>query len=636
MAEALADRLAEAFAECLHKRVRDEWGYGRAEALTIDDLIHEKYRGIRPAAGYPACPDHTEKATLWRLLNVEANTGMQITESFAMWPGSSVSGLYFAHPDVALLLARQNRPRPGCRLRRAQRHDHRRSRALARPQPQLRSSRERNLPIVADLGVAVPRQRPRLRAAAQKISAPLHRINPLCATVEIEQITKSENRVASSNGRGALAWRHCALPAVRFFSVPIAHLYAPLAPSRRPLDPYRCWCLDECGERPILRPSPERTGTQRCMRCRSMLAAVLFSGVLLCGCGGGASTGGFNAAPRKQRLPIISASNAQNGAFIVTLASPTTGSSIDYTVDGSTPTTSPQVYQAPFLVATNLTVKAIAVASGTTASTVTTQAFAPNIPSGTLVWSDEFSNSTSPNAQPSPRTWTYDTGPGSICCGNNEQENYCAWVSSVSPCNPANPEHLCGHRPASSTSLPANPPPASTPQAASAPRDCSAFNTAALKPAMKLPESQGMWPAFWLLGNNVKTINWPASGEIDVMEHIDGNNPQNEGYDWVQGTIHGTDLSSGIQYHPTGFSAADWHTYGMIWSKGQIQFYVDSPSNVYATFTPTTQAGTWPFDAGPQFILLNLAVGGDWPGPPNSQTQFPSEVQVDYVRLYTN
>jgi 5-methyltetrahydrofolate--homocysteine methyltransferase len=99
MAEALADRLAEAFAECLHKRVRDEWGYGRAENLTTDDLIHEKYRGIRPAPGYPASPDHTEKGTIWRLLDVEARTGIQITESFAMWPGSSVSGLYFAHPE---------------------------------------------------------------------------------------------------------------------------------------------------------------------------------------------------------------------------------------------------------------------------------------------------------------------------------------------------------------------------------------------------------------------------------------------------------------------------------------------------------------------------------------------------------
>ncbi len=99
MAEALADRLAEAFAECLHKRVREEWGYGRCEKLTTDEIIHEKYRGIRPAAGYPACPDHTEKGTLWNLLEVEAKTGITLTESFAMWPGSSVSGFYFAHPE---------------------------------------------------------------------------------------------------------------------------------------------------------------------------------------------------------------------------------------------------------------------------------------------------------------------------------------------------------------------------------------------------------------------------------------------------------------------------------------------------------------------------------------------------------
>ena len=99
MAEALADRLAEAFAECLHKQVRNEWGYGCSETLTKEDFIQEKYRGIRPAAGYPACPDHTEKGALWNVLDVETNTGMLITESFAMWPGSSVSGLYFAHPE---------------------------------------------------------------------------------------------------------------------------------------------------------------------------------------------------------------------------------------------------------------------------------------------------------------------------------------------------------------------------------------------------------------------------------------------------------------------------------------------------------------------------------------------------------
>ena len=99
MAEALADRLAEAFAECLHKQVRDAWGYGRAETFTPEELIQEHYRGIRPAPGYPACPDHTEKGTIWRLLDVKAKTGIEITESFAMWPGSSVSGLYLAHPE---------------------------------------------------------------------------------------------------------------------------------------------------------------------------------------------------------------------------------------------------------------------------------------------------------------------------------------------------------------------------------------------------------------------------------------------------------------------------------------------------------------------------------------------------------
>jgi 5-methyltetrahydrofolate--homocysteine methyltransferase len=99
MAEALADRLAEAFAEFLHKRVRDEWGFGKSENLSAEDLLEEKYRGIRPAAGYPASPDHTEKNILWKLLDVEKNAGIQLTESCAMWPGSSVSGLYFAHPD---------------------------------------------------------------------------------------------------------------------------------------------------------------------------------------------------------------------------------------------------------------------------------------------------------------------------------------------------------------------------------------------------------------------------------------------------------------------------------------------------------------------------------------------------------
>jgi 5-methyltetrahydrofolate--homocysteine methyltransferase len=101
MTKALADRLAEAFAELLHQRVRRDWGYGKGEKLTHEQLIAEEYQGIRPAAGYPSCPDHTEKATLWRLLDVEKSTGISLTESYAMLPAAAVSGLYFAHPQAS-------------------------------------------------------------------------------------------------------------------------------------------------------------------------------------------------------------------------------------------------------------------------------------------------------------------------------------------------------------------------------------------------------------------------------------------------------------------------------------------------------------------------------------------------------
>jgi 5-methyltetrahydrofolate--homocysteine methyltransferase len=100
MSKALADRLAEALAEWLHKQARADWGFGRDEHLSHDDLIEEKYRGIRPASGYPCCPDHTEKRSLWQLLDVEKAAGIVLTESYAMYPGASVSGFYYAHPEA--------------------------------------------------------------------------------------------------------------------------------------------------------------------------------------------------------------------------------------------------------------------------------------------------------------------------------------------------------------------------------------------------------------------------------------------------------------------------------------------------------------------------------------------------------
>ena len=100
MVKALADRFAEAFAEYLHEKVRKEiWGYSKDETLTNDEMIAEAYKGIRPAPGYPACPDHLEKPTIWKLLNVENKIGVTLTESMAMWPASSVSGYYFGNPE---------------------------------------------------------------------------------------------------------------------------------------------------------------------------------------------------------------------------------------------------------------------------------------------------------------------------------------------------------------------------------------------------------------------------------------------------------------------------------------------------------------------------------------------------------
>ena len=152
MAKALADRLAEALAERLHQRVRKEfWAYAPDETLGGGEMIAEQYRGIRPAPGYPAQPDHTEKGTLFQLLDAERRIGVNLTESFAMWPGASVCGLYFSHPEVLLFRRRPHRTRPSRGLRRAQGLDGRRGRKMAGADPQLRSTRRaQRRRIVAD------------------------------------------------------------------------------------------------------------------------------------------------------------------------------------------------------------------------------------------------------------------------------------------------------------------------------------------------------------------------------------------------------------------------------------------------------------------------------------------------------
>lgn len=373
---------------------------------------------------------------------------------------------------------------------------------------------------------------------------------------------------------------------------------------------------------------------------RTMLAAMTLAASLLCGCGGGgvATAGGTAEAP-SAAAPTMNSTAAQNGAVIVSLASATEGATIFYTVDGSAPTTSSQVYQAPFLVASSLTVKAMAARGGGVASNPVSRDFRLNLPSGTLVWSDEFTHATGGNAAPNPQIWTYDTGNGGF--GNHELETYCAWGSNASPCSTASPSAYVGtdgylHIEAQQTA------PGVYTSARVKSQGLFSFQYGRFEVRAAVPEGQGLWPAAWLLGNNIATVDWPACGEQDVLERVNAAKTP----DWNEGSIHGTGFTGGeglgtVFDFPAGQSAAQWHTYGMIWAKGSVAYYVDDPTHPYVTYTTQGMTGlagaVWPFDAGQSnFILLNLAVGGDWPGAPTGTTGFPAEMLVDYVRVYVN
>jgi beta-glucanase (GH16 family) len=149
---------------------------------------------------------------------------------------------------------------------------------------------------------------------------------------------------------------------------------------------------------------------------------------------------------------------------------------------------------------------------------------------------------------------------------------------------------------------------------------------------IKIPRGQGIWPAFWMLGNNMGTVDWPGCGEIDIMENI-GKEP-----DKLHGTIHGPGYSGanglgGTYTLPSGKFADNFHIFAVEWEPSAIRFYVDS--NQYETRTPADlpTGKTWVYDH-PFYILLNVAVGGDWPGNPDRTTVFPQRMLVDYVRVY--
>ncbi|HUN89745.1 MAG TPA: glycoside hydrolase family 16 protein [Terriglobales bacterium] len=241
-----------------------------------------------------------------------------------------------------------------------------------------------------------------------------------------------------------------------------------------------------------------------------------------------------------------------------------------------------------------------------------------------LVWSDEFNGLD--GSPPDPAKWKFDTGGKGW--GNNELETYTDRAM--------NAEQEGGN-----LVITARKESFTGPDGIAREYTSARLKTAGLfdyaygrfEARIKIPYGQGIWPAFWLLGNDIGTVGWPQCGEIDIMENI-GKEPST-----IHGTIHGPGYS-GEKGIGSPFSlpkdqkfSKDFHVFGVEWEPSQIRFYVDD--NLYATRTPTdlpTGAG-WVYDH-PFFIILNLAVGGYWPGNPDATTVFPQQMLVDYVRVY--
>lgn len=245
-------------------------------------------------------------------------------------------------------------------------------------------------------------------------------------------------------------------------------------------------------------------------------------------------------------------------------------------------------------------------------------------PSWELVWGDEFGQPD--GSAPASTNWVYDLGGGGW--GNNELETYTnrrenSRIEGGMLVIEARKETFTGTdnvtRDYTSARLKT--------------LGKQAWTCGRIEARMKLPYGQGIWPAFWMLGTDIKTVGWPKCGEIDIMENI-GREPST-----VHGTVHGPGYSGGNGIGGgTTLSggqklADDFHLYAIEWETNRIRWYLDS--QLYFTVTPTNlPADTkWVFDH-PHFILLNLAVGGNWPGKPDATTVFPQKLLVDYVRVY--
>lgn len=240
-------------------------------------------------------------------------------------------------------------------------------------------------------------------------------------------------------------------------------------------------------------------------------------------------------------------------------------------------------------------------------------------------WSDEFNGS---YGSPNTYNWYMETGNNGGW-GNNELEYYCPYGDNTYPCSSSNPNAYQdgnGH-----LVIKAFPVGSSYTSARMRSYPNVSTQYGLIEARMQIPRGDGLWPAFWMLGNSIMTgTSWPACGEIDIMENV----PQ-MGSSTIQSSLHGANgFNTGNQ---TGVSSpinSAFHIYGVNWYPQTVQFFVDDYTHPFVTLTPSSSGGTWEFDNGNFFLLFNLAVGGNWPNPgPDSSTPWPAEMTVDYVRI---
>lgn len=251
-----------------------------------------------------------------------------------------------------------------------------------------------------------------------------------------------------------------------------------------------------------------------------------------------------------------------------------------------------------------------------------------------LDWSDEFDGKAM--SPPDAKKWGYAEGDGGY--GNRELEDYCAAGSSKAPCDPRHPNAYLdgyGHLVIKAVKTKSG----KWTSARLNTEKTRKFQYGRIEARIRLPAAAGLWPAFWLIG--VSTEEWPACGEIDVMENVPGNVPGGLGAGAIKSTVHGPGYSGvdGVgrtRKFPDGGRVDDgYHDYGAIWSPGKISFYVDDWTKPFFTVTrDAIPAGkAWVYDR-PFTMILNLAVGGSWPKDPDATTPNPSVMLVDYVRVW--